>query len=104
MTASPDQSADTVRQFGHWNYRVLKRTYDGEDSFEMIECYYDQYERITAWSNASPGGSTLKELEDCLQRMVIAAGLSALVSGKRMCLTLADLPGTDALIDGSGEA
>ena len=39
----------TERQFDHWNYRVLKRTSAGEDEdYQMIECYYDRYGRITA--------------------------------------------------------
>jgi hypothetical protein len=83
----------TERQFDHWNYRVLKRTSAGEDEdYQMIECYYDRYGRITAWSPTTPGGSSVAELEGDLRQMTLVAGLAQLKSEKRRFLTMADLP------------
>jgi hypothetical protein len=91
-----DQPAGYERPFDHWNYRVLKRTamtVHGEDqSFELIEAYYDKYGRIAAWCPATPGGNDLKELESDLRQMALVAGMANLKSEGKRFLTTADLP------------
>ena len=56
----------------HWNYRVVKKTSQhGHVTFEMHEIYYDDTEKIIAWSKdpCSPFGETLKELVQDLKNL-----------------------------------
>lgn len=74
-----------------WNYRVLRHAEDpppaeGEESFRIIEAFYDDGGDLYAWSTAEPFGETVEELRRDLELM-----LSAL---DQPVLNYDELPGT----------
>lgn len=63
-----------------WNYRVVKTTVDGEDSYGIHEVYYDEEGKPKMFS-ADPCpvfSETLEGLEEEISRIRAALGRSAL--------------------------
>jgi len=58
----------------NWNHRVVSRTLDGREYFEIVEVYYDakQVPCLMTESGSAPIGDTLKELEEEIQMMLKA--------------------------------
>jgi hypothetical protein len=69
-----DRDGDAV---DHWNYRVMRDAVkcspdDYEDSYRLIEAYYNADGKIVAWAEASPPhGNTLGELFADIKKMTI---------------------------------
>ena len=55
-----------------WNHRVMKSK-DGDDAYYQIhEVYYDKEGKVDGYTarGTSPGGSSLQELKEDLERML----------------------------------
>lgn len=80
-----------------WNYRVVRRSADVngvlDESFQLIEAYYDQNGEITAWCDAVPGGNDVTDLFNCCQRMTNAVGMAHLSNPVFAPVEYDDLPG-----------
>lgn len=56
-----------------WNYRIGKRTYEGVESYFIIEAYYTKAGELSMWvEKCKPTGESLEELEEDLEYMKIA--------------------------------
>lgn len=55
-----------------WNHRVIKRSFRGEDFYQIHEVYYNDKKKPYLWTNdpIAPGGASLQELREELQRML----------------------------------
>ena len=64
-----------------WNYRVIKRVYKGEPSFQIHEVYYNDEGDRDGWSAdpMAPCGQTAKELTEDLMLMRMALKKPVLV-------------------------
>lgn len=58
----------------HWNYRILRKVYEGEEHFSLHEVYYDDDSNPNACSidPVSPFGETPEELKKDLELMIRA--------------------------------
>lgn len=57
-----------------WNYRVMRRQYDGVTVFEIYECHYDDSEALKGWA-ATPTDVSAEEfggVEWMLKKMLEA--------------------------------
>jgi hypothetical protein len=58
----------------HWNYRVLHEQLDNsvesfiDESFKIIECYYEDDGSLAGYCDASVLGETLEELQKEIER------------------------------------
>lgn len=57
-----------------WNFRVARRTLDGETSYGIHEIYYSSDGGIRFWTSdpVDPFGETVEELREDLRRMFAA--------------------------------
>ncbi len=48
----------------HWNYRVMRRTYENEVSYSIHEVYYNDDGKATGWTQdeSGPFGESIEEL------------------------------------------
>jgi hypothetical protein len=58
-----------------WNYRVMRKTVDGETSWGVHEVFYDDDGRVTGWTPepVAVAGDSLEEIQQQLARMAEAA-------------------------------
>ena len=72
-----------------WEYRIARRTVDGETTYGIHEVYYDNNGGIRFWTTdpCEPAGETVEELRREMTRMYAATlkdvvDLDALEAGK----------------------
>jgi hypothetical protein len=76
-----------------WDYRVVRYHSTDDESFELIEAYYDDEGALYAWCKATPGGNSVNELYDDLARMTEAVGRAQLRSLAFAPIDYEQLPG-----------
>lgn len=80
---------------GYWNYRVLCRSFpiadtgDFEESYEIIEVYYDADGTINGWGESrGPVGETLEKLwEETLRFLEVITSASSPLESLRVLTT-----------------
>lgn len=57
-----------------WNYRVVKKTQNGETTYGIHECYYDENGNPSSITvePMDPHGESIEELRDDLELMSLA--------------------------------
>lgn len=85
-----------AERINSWGYRVVRYSStvnDEEDeSFAVIEAYYNKDGLIVAWCEAVPTGNTVHELYNTLTRMDTATGQAFLTNPMFAPIDVADLP------------
>lgn len=56
-----------------WNYRIIKRTYEDDDYYELHEVYYEEGNKFSWTVDAiCPYGETVEELRSNIDMMLVA--------------------------------